>query len=193
MNSNPSILAVDDEPVRKIYERMFRREIRERKYTFLYANDGQEAFQVLEKHPEVGIILLDINMPGMDGLTFIATLKQQEYNRIYSDKGRFYKVIMVTAYADNPQYLSQCMNNGAYDWIGKPFDHTHLEIKIHKAATDLQELEGLKRRWLEEKQRRIEEQERRMNAERKLAQLGSVLDSSLGTANIDLGGGIYGN
>jgi adenylate cyclase len=177
------ILAVDDEKdVPMLYQTHFRQEIKAGKYTFFFASDGEEALKILRKHPKIGVILLDIEMPKMNGLTFIAKLKQQEYREIYEDYGRFYKAIMVTAYDGNAEYRSQYMQNGAFDVIGKPVNFKNLEIIMNKAITELDILYGIKRKWHEER-------DRRLNAERRLADIQTVLSGSLN----NLGENLYGS
>ena len=71
------LLVVDDEvDLEMLIKQKFRRQIRERKYEFIYAINGNEALEKLEQHPDVDVMLSDINMPGMDGLTLLTKLKE---------------------------------------------------------------------------------------------------------------------
>ena len=73
-----TILVVDDEPdVELLITQRFRAAIRSKEFYFLFARDGEEALQVLKDHPEVDIVLSDINMPRMDGLTLLKHLQVQ--------------------------------------------------------------------------------------------------------------------
>jgi hypothetical protein len=88
---------------------------------------------------------------------------------------------MVTAYDDNVEYRSQYMQNGAFDVVGKPINFKNLEIVMNKAITELDMLYTLKQKWLAERDRRID-------AERRLADIQTVLSGSLS----NVGGAVYG-
>ena len=71
----PKILVVDDEPdVELLITQRFRKEIRAKEMSFLFVQSGESALSTLEEHPEVEMVLSDINMPGMDGLTLLSRL-----------------------------------------------------------------------------------------------------------------------
>jgi CheY-like chemotaxis protein len=87
-----TILVVDDEPdLEKLVTRKFRRQIREQLISFVFARDGLEALQSIEQHPHVDLVVLDINMPRMDGLSLLAKLQEREDKK---------SAIIVSAYGD---------------------------------------------------------------------------------------------
>lgn len=72
-----TILVVDDEPdLELLVVHKFRHQIKKGEYSFLFAGDGEQALSVLTESPEVDVILSDINMPRMDGLTLLRRLKE---------------------------------------------------------------------------------------------------------------------
>ena len=72
------ILIVDDEPdIKPLFIQNFRKKIRENQWSFLFCQNGQEALEVLKQDPEIDLVLSDINMPVMDGLTFLEEIKKK--------------------------------------------------------------------------------------------------------------------
>lgn len=119
------ILSVDDEaPIELLLKQFFRRKIRSGEYEFFFARNGVEALAVLDEHPDIEIILCDINMPEMDGLTLLAKLNERRNPAM--------RVIMVSAYGDMKN-IRQAMNNGAFDFATKPIDMDDLALTIEKA------------------------------------------------------------
>jgi adenylate cyclase len=108
----------------------FRRKIREGEYEFVFAANGQEALVRVAEHPDTAIVLSDINMPVMDGLTLLTEL--HETNPII-------KTVIVSAYGDMAN-LRAAMNRGAFDFVCKPVDFTDLEVTIEKTITQVQQL-----------------------------------------------------
>jgi len=126
MSETLHILVVDDEPdLEPLIKQKFRRQIRSEVYDFRIAHDGHEALQCLEDHPEIDIVLTDINMPRMDGLTLLSKLPET---------GGMRKAVVVTAYGDM-ENIRTAMNRGAFDFLTKPIDLEDLEITIKKAQT----------------------------------------------------------
>ncbi len=124
------ILSVDDEvDLELLLTQYFRRKIRKGEYEFLFAHNGLEALQIMLQHPDVEIILSDINMPEMDGLTLLARINEMRNPAI--------RVIMVSAYGDMDN-IRQAMNNGAFDFATKPIDLEDLERTIEKAVEQLE-------------------------------------------------------
>src|ERR1700760_793862 len=102
------ILVVDDEAdLELLMKQKFRRKIRENIYEFVFAQNGEEALQKVQEHPDLDIILSDINMPVMDGLTLLSKLP--EANPVL-------KAVMVSAYSDM-ENIRIAMNRGAYDFV----------------------------------------------------------------------------
>lgn len=106
----------------------FRRKIRKGEYDFLFAHNGLEALQVLLKNPDIDIILSDINMPEMDGLTLLAKINEMRNPAL--------KCIMVSAYGDMDN-IRQAMNSGAFDFATKPIDLDDLDKTIEKAIEQI--------------------------------------------------------
>jgi adenylate cyclase len=125
------ILVVDDEAdLELLIKQKFRRKIREGEYEFIFAANGQEALTRVTEHPDTAIVLSDINMPVMDGLTLLNEL--HENNPII-------KTVIVSAYGDMTN-LRTAMNRGAFDFVVKPVDFADLEVTIQKTIEQVQQL-----------------------------------------------------
>ena len=119
------ILSVDDElDLEVLLTQYFRRQIRKGEYEFAFAHNGLEALQKLLETHDFDIILSDINMPEMDGLTLLAKVNEL--------KNPAMKCIMVSAYGDMDNIRS-AMNKGAFDFATKPIDLDDLSRTIEKA------------------------------------------------------------
>lgn len=119
------ILSVDDElDLEVLLTQYFRRQIRKGEYEFAFAHNGLEALQKLLETPDFDIILSDINMPEMDGLTLLAKVNEL--------KNPAMKCIVVSAYGDMDNIRS-AMNKGAFDFATKPIDLDDLSRTIEKA------------------------------------------------------------
>jgi CheY-like chemotaxis protein len=127
-----SILVVDDEPdVGELFRQQFRQEMRSGEYVLHFARSGNDALRQLQTgiHPELIVILSDINMPGMDGLELLRRIKQE-----WPDV----PVLMVTAYGDDTRRRT-ATDFGAIDFLAKPVDFSQLkqrltEIRAQRAA-----------------------------------------------------------
>jgi len=125
------ILVVDDEAdLELLVKQKFRRKIREGEYEFVFAANGQEALVRVAEHPDTAIVLSDINMPVMDGLTLLTELHAT--NPII-------KTVIVSAYGDMAN-LRAAMNRGAFDFVCKPVDFTDLEVTIEKTISQVTQL-----------------------------------------------------
>ncbi len=123
------IMVVDDEPdLESLITQRFRKKIRENEYAFLFASNGLEALTKLLEHPDICIILSDINMPEMDGLTLLAKLNEL--------KNPSLKTVIVSAYGDM-ENIRTAMNRGAFDFVTKPVDFVDLETTIQKTIDEL--------------------------------------------------------
>ena len=123
------ILSVDDEmDLELLLTQYFRRKIRKGEYEFVFAHNGLEALTMMVKHPDIEIILSDINMPEMDGLTLLAKINEMRNPAL--------KVIMVSAYGDMGN-IRQAMNSGAFDFATKPIDLDDLSLTIEKAIEQI--------------------------------------------------------
>ncbi|WP_052078568.1 response regulator [Spirochaeta lutea] len=128
-----TFLVVDDEPsVERLIRQRFRKEIREGEFTFLFALNGLDAVETLKNHPEIDIVITDINMPQMDGLTLLNHI--QEINPIT-------KTIMISAYGDL-ENIRASMNRGAFDFITKPIDFEDLRKTMDKTLQFVEEIKN---------------------------------------------------
>ena len=135
-----TILVVDDEPdLETLMLQKFRRRIREGAVSFMFAHDGIEALQSIEQHPHVDLVLSDINMPRMDGLSLLARLQEAEDKK---------STIVVSAYGDMSN-IRTAMNRGAFDFITKPIDFGDLEMTIDKTIRHVEMLRETRRRQAE--------------------------------------------
>jgi len=117
------ILVVDDEvDLELLIKQKFRQKIRERKYEFVFAINGKDALDKLQEHPDVDVLLCDINMPEMDGLTLLVKLKELS---------PIIKAVIVSAYGDMDN-IRTAMNRGAFDFITKPVNFEDLELTVQK-------------------------------------------------------------
>lgn len=117
------ILVVDDETdLEVLIKQKFRQKIRDHKYEFVFAVNGRHALEQLERNADVEVILADINMPEMDGLTLLTKLKEQN---------GLFKSVIVSAYGDM-ENIRTAMNRGAFDFICKPVNFEDLEVTIEK-------------------------------------------------------------
>jgi sigma-B regulation protein RsbU (phosphoserine phosphatase) len=124
------IMVVDDEPdLESLIRQRFRRQIRAGEYDFVFAANGLEALSRLLEFPDINIILSDINMPEMDGLTLLAKVNEL--------KNPALKTVIVSAYGDMDN-IRTAMNRGAFDFVTKPVDFTDLETTIKKTIRELE-------------------------------------------------------
>lgn len=125
------ILVVDDEPdLESLIKQKFRQQIRDRKYEFVFAGNGRLALEQLTEHPDVAVVLSDINMPEMDGLTLLNKLN--EHNALL-------KSVIVSAYGDM-ENIRTAMNRGAFDFITKPINFEDLEVTMQKTLAYVHQL-----------------------------------------------------
>ncbi|MEP6715323.1 MAG: SpoIIE family protein phosphatase [Terriglobia bacterium] len=130
------ILVVDDEPdLEPLILQRFRRQIKSGEMHFVFAHDGVEALEKLNSDPDIELVLSDINMPVMDGLTLLAKLNEMP---------RLLKTVMVSAYNDLLN-LRVAMNRGAYDFVTKPIDFEDLEATVRKTFRELEALREARR------------------------------------------------
>lgn len=123
------ILSVDDElDLERLLTQYFRRKIRKGEYEFYFAHNGLEALQMLLAQPDFDVILSDINMPEMDGLTLLTKINEMQNPAL--------KCIMVSAYGDM-ENIRSAMNQGAFDFTTKPINLEDLERTIDKAAEQI--------------------------------------------------------
>jgi len=120
-----SILVVDDEPdVGELFRQRFRHEVRQGLYVLHFANSGEEALSMLGDgiRPQLIVILSDINMPGMDGLTLLGAIKRRWPE---------FTVMMVTAYGDDER-RRVAEEYGAAQFLTKPVDFDLLKAQLQQ-------------------------------------------------------------
>jgi class 3 adenylate cyclase/FixJ family two-component response regulator len=117
------ILVVDDETdLEVLIKQKFRKKIRQKEYEFLFAINGKDALVKLAEQSDVDIVLSDINMPEMDGLTLLSKM---------SESSPLIKAVIVSAYGDMDN-IRTAMNRGAFDFITKPINFEDLTITVEK-------------------------------------------------------------
>ena len=146
------ILLVDDEPdLEVLIRRKFRRKIRANEVELLFAHNGLEALDLLKKHEDVDLIVTDINMPEMDGMTLLNEISNLDI---------IAKSVVMSAYGDLDN-IRIAMNRGAFDFITKPIDFKDFEITIEKSLAEV----ALLKEGFAASQKFQAEKERRMRAE----------------------------
>ena len=124
------ILVVDDEPdLEPLMLQRMRRDIRRGQYEFVFAHDGNEALACLNDHEDVDMVLSDINMPGMDGLTLLEQIPHVDPK---------IRAVMVSAYGDMKN-IRTAMNRGAFDFVTKPIDFEDLRVTIERTLRHMME------------------------------------------------------
>jgi class 3 adenylate cyclase/FixJ family two-component response regulator len=119
----PKILVADDEvDLEVLIKQKFRRQIRDNKYSFVFALNGNDALNKIKDNPDIEIVLSDINMPELDGLGLLVKL---------GELSPLIKTVMVSAYGDMDNIRS-AMNKGAFDFVCKPVNFEDLEMTIEK-------------------------------------------------------------
>ena len=113
-----------------LIKQKFRQKIREHLYEFIFASNGKLALEQLELHTDVDVVLSDINMPEMDGLTLLSRLK---------DQNGLLKSVIVSAYGDM-ENIRTAMNRGAFDFITKPVNFEDLELTMEKTIKHVTQL-----------------------------------------------------
>jgi len=135
-----TILVVDDEPdLEALVLQKFRKQIREGAVAFVFAHDGIEALASIEQHPHVDMVVSDINMPRMDGLSLLQKLQEAEDKK---------STIIVSAYGDMSN-IRTAMNRGAFDFLTKPIDFGDLELTIDKTIRHVEMMREARRRQAE--------------------------------------------
>lgn len=130
------ILIVDDEPdMALVMKQRFRKQIQDAVYEFVFASNGEEALEMLRLHPDTDAILSDLNMPKMDGLTFLGRVGEVH---------PLAKVIIVSAYSDMSN-IRTAMNRGAFDFLVKPINFQDLKTTLEKTLKHVGELRRMLR------------------------------------------------
>ena len=122
------ILVVDDEPdVEPLVLQRMRRQIRAGKYSFVFAQNGVEALARLRNESDIDMVLSDINMPQMDGLTLLEQISKLDPEL---------RAVIISAYGDMKN-IRTAMNRGAFDFVTKPIDFEDLEVTIERTLANI--------------------------------------------------------
>jgi len=122
------ILVVDDEPdLEPLMKQRMRRQVRKGDYRFSFARNGVEAVEKLRSDDSVDMVLSDINMPEMDGLTLLGQLPAIDPDL---------RAVIISAYGDMKN-IRTAMNRGAFDFVTKPIDFGDLRVTIERTAEHL--------------------------------------------------------
>jgi adenylate cyclase len=125
------ILVADDETdLEMLIKQKFRQKIREQQYEFIFAINGNDALEKISQHPDVDMVLSDINMPEMDGLTLLSRL---------GESSPLIKSVIVSAYGDM-ENIRTAMNRGAFDFITKPINFEDLSLTIIKTINHVAQI-----------------------------------------------------
>ena len=129
MNWQYKILFVDDEPdLKPLVLQRFRREIRKGQYNCVFAENGVEALDYISKNIDLDMVVSDINMPEMDGLTLLTKIPDVNHDL---------RSIIVSAYGDLKN-IRKAMNLGAFDFVVKPIDFEDLRLTIARTLDRLE-------------------------------------------------------
>jgi adenylate cyclase len=135
-----TILVVDDEPdLEALVLQKFRKRIRNGAVRFMFAHDGIEALQSIAENPQIDLVISDINMPRMDGLSLLQKLQEADSKK---------STIVISAYGDM-RNIRIAMNRGAFDFLTKPIDFGDLETTIDKTIRHVEMMRTAHRRQVE--------------------------------------------
>lgn len=125
------ILVADDEAdLEALLRQRFRQKIREKQYDFVFAINGVEALDKIKEHPDIDVLLTDINMPQMDGLTLLSKVTEVD---------PLIKTVVVSAYGDM-ENIRTAMNRGAFDFVTKPVDFEDLKLTVEKTIKQVEQV-----------------------------------------------------
>ncbi len=138
------VLVVDDEvEIQRLMQQRFRKRIQAGELNFQFAQNGVEALQILQ-NSAIDMVLTDIRMPEMDGLTLLSKLAEID---------RPLKAVVVSAYGDMKN-IRTAMNLGAFDFLTKPINFEDMEVTINKTLTFVHHLQQ-QQQSLQEAQERL--------------------------------------
>ncbi len=125
------ILVADDEAdLELLIKQKFRKQIREELYEFVFASNGVQALKLVEDDSAIDMVLSDINMPEMDGLTLLSRL---------SETKPLLKTVIISAYGDM-ENIRTAMNRGAFDFLCKPIDFVDLDLTMDKTLKHIRQI-----------------------------------------------------
>lgn len=155
MPRKATILAVDDTPANLIAVEA----VLERDFDLRFARSGTEAITMLEQRPDVDVILMDLQMPGMDGFEAAAQIKKLPGCEEIP-------IVFITAVYREEPHVKRGYAAGGVDYFSKPFDPDLLRLKMGIYASFRQKAAVLK-----ERERQLKETEELLQAGRKLSAL----------------------
>jgi CheY-like chemotaxis protein len=153
-----NVLAVDDKPGNLLALVA----VLEDEYNVVPANSGPEAIAMLERRNDIDVVLLDVQMPGMDGFETASRIREV-------DAWKDIPIIFVTAVFNEDPHIKRGYQVGGMDYFSKPFDPEILKRKIAVYASF-----RMKSDVLRERERHIRESEELLRVGRKLS---AVLES----------------
>jgi CheY-like chemotaxis protein len=153
--AKPAVLAVDDKRANLVALDALLGE----EYQLLFANSGEEALVVLAQRPDIDVILLDVQMPGMDGFQTAAAIKKTE-------AGKEIPIIFITAVYSEDPHIKKGYEAGGIDYFSKPFDPEVLKLKLRVYAAF-----RTRENVLRQRERQIRESEELLRVGRKLSSL----------------------
>ena len=125
------ILVADDEAdLELLIKQKFRKQIRDQLYEFVFASNGVQALKLVEDDTDIDMVLSDINMPEMDGLTLLSRL---------SETKPLLKTVIISAYGDM-ENIRTAMNRGAFDFLCKPIDFVDLDLTMDKTLKHIKQI-----------------------------------------------------
>ncbi len=163
---NKLLIVDDEEDIVLLFRQRFRRSVRKNELELHFAHDGHEALDVLSQHNDIRIVLSDINMPWMDGLTLLSEIQRLK---------RILEVVVVSAYGDMDN-IRVAMNRGAFEFLTKPIDFQDLDATVQKTRQQIEvrlaaEAARHRAEELEQKNRFIRETFGRYTSEEVVSQL----------------------
>ncbi len=171
------ILVVDDEPdLEELIRQKFRHQIRDGAVDFLFARDGVDALTVLAANHDIDLVVTDINMPRMDGLTLLQKLQEGEGNL---------STVIVSAYGDMAN-IRTAMNRGAFDFLVKPIDFLDFETTIAKTIRHVEVLREARHREIENQRLQLASQHKSQFLANMSHELRTPLNAILGYTELIL-------
>jgi DNA-binding NtrC family response regulator len=123
MNTEPVVLIVDDEEtIRKLLKARFERD----GFRVVTASSAEEAKKVVDSTPDLGVIVTDIRMPGQDGLTLTAEVKESH---------KHLKIIVMTGHGEKSTAI-RALRIGATDYLEKPFDIEEMTHAVTRTVNE---------------------------------------------------------
>lgn len=119
MRNKKILVADDEESLRKLLSVVLKAD----HYDVILAQNGQQALDLIDEHKDIDLMLIDIRMPKIDGLQVLERIKQNPSN---------VPIILMTAYA-GIETAVKALQQGAFDYIVKPFDLNDMKSLINKA------------------------------------------------------------